>query len=72
MPKRVTSGGGHLQGLLPGQHIFEEPSQRWRAVGNTVYNPTGPGIEPKTPSAESDVVKQLRWPSGMERLSLEL
>ena len=30
---------------------LEEMSQRWRAVGNTVSNSTGPGFEPKTSSA---------------------
>ena len=31
-PKRVTSGGTHYCGLAPGQHSFEETSQRRRAV----------------------------------------
>ena len=35
-PKRVTSCGANLRGLAPGQHSFEETSQRWRVVGNTV------------------------------------
>ena len=43
--KRVTSGGIHLHGLAPGQHSSEETSQRWQAVGNTVSDLTGPGIE---------------------------
>ena len=35
-PKRVTSGGAHLRRLTPGQHSFEEMSQRGRAVGDSV------------------------------------
>ena len=35
-PKRATSSRVHLRGLTPGQHSFEETSQRWQAVGNTV------------------------------------
>ena len=58
-PKRVTGGGGHLSGLAPGQHSSEEISQRWRAVGNTVYDLTGPGMEPQTSSADSDVLPLL-------------
>ena len=27
---------------------LQETSQRWQAVSNTVFNLTGPGIEPKT------------------------
>ena len=27
---------------------FEKMSQRWRAVGNTVSNLTGPGFKPRT------------------------
>ena len=45
-PKRVTSGGIHLRDLTPGQHSSEETSQRWRAVGDTVSDLTGPGSEP--------------------------
>ena len=46
-PKRVTSCGGHLRGLAPGQHSSEETSQRWRAAGNTA-DLTGLGIETQT------------------------
>ena len=53
--KRVTSGGVHLRSLAPGQHSFEETSQRWRAVGDTVSNLIDPGIEPTTSRADSDV-----------------
>ena len=43
------------RGLEPGQHSFEETSQRWRAVGYTLSDLTGPGIEPRTSHADSDV-----------------
>ena len=46
-PKRVKSGGDHLR-LASGQHSSEETSQRWRVVGDTVYDLTGPGLEPRT------------------------
>ena len=34
--KRETSGGAHLRDLGPGRDSFEETSQLWRAVGDTV------------------------------------
>ena len=34
----------------------EETSQRWRAVGDTSSNLTGPEIEPQTSSTDKDVV----------------
>ena len=41
--------GTHLRAIAPGQHIFfEEMLQRWRAVGNTVADLTGPKLEPQT------------------------
>ena len=48
--KRVTS----LRGLSPRPcavattTFYEEISQRWRAVGNTVFDLTGPRFEPET------------------------
>ena len=50
-PKRVTSCGAHLRGLVRGQHSSEESSQRWRAVGDTV--PIGPAREsnPRPPAS---------------------
>ena len=36
----------HLRCLTPGQLSSEEISRRWRAVGDTVTDSTGPGIEP--------------------------
>ena len=53
-PKRVTSGGAHLRGLAPDQHSSEETSQRWRAVGDSKSDLTGPGIEPKTARIDGD------------------
>ena len=32
----LTSGDAHLRCLAPGQHSYEETSQRWRVVGDTV------------------------------------
>ena len=46
MARRVTDSGVQLHGIAPGQHSFEELSQRWLAVGDTVSDLTGPGIEP--------------------------
>ena len=53
MPKLVTSSEIHLCGLAPGQHRSKETSQRWQAVGDTVFNLIGPGIKsrPSTPLA---------------------
>ena len=31
-PKRVTTSGVHLRGLVPGQHNFEEMMQRWQPL----------------------------------------
>ena len=36
------------------QHSSEETSQRWRAVGDTVSDWIGPGIEPLTLHTSSD------------------
>ena len=48
-PKRVTSLRGPISASLrPGNTApFEEMSQRWRAVGNTVSDLTGPRFEPR-------------------------
>ena len=54
--KRVTSGGDRPRGLAPEQYNFEETSQRWRAVGDTVSDLADSGIEPFR--AESDVLSQ--------------
>ena len=50
MPKRETSG------LAPEQHSSEETSQRWRAVGDTVSDSTGPRIEPQTSRIYSETL----------------
>ena len=49
-PKHVTSGGAHLRSLALGQHRSEETLQRWRALGNSVFDLTSPEIEPKPPA----------------------
>ena len=43
----VASGGTRPRGLAPRQRSSEETSQRWRAVGYTVSDLTGLGMEPK-------------------------
>ena len=52
-PKGVTSGGARLRCLT-----FEETSQRWWAVNDTVSDLTNPGIEPQTSRTDSDVLIQ--------------
>ena len=52
-PKRVTNGESHLRCFAPGQHSYEETSQRRRAVGDTVSDLTGAGIEPQTSHTHS-------------------
>ena len=47
---RVTSSGIHVRSLALGQHSPEETSQLGRAVGDTVSDFTGQGIEPQTDS----------------------
>ena len=54
--KRVTSGGAHLRCLAPGQRSSKETSQRWRAVGDTVFGLTGPRIESQTSCSNSYVL----------------
>ena len=56
-PKSVTRSGAHLCGIAPGQHSSDETWRRWRAVGSTAYNSSGPGIEPQTSHDDSDVIK---------------
>ena len=50
------NGGAQLRGLTPGQHSSKETSQQWRAVGDTVSNSTGPGIEPETFCTDNDAL----------------
>ena len=54
-PKRVASREAHLRGLGPRQHSFEETSQRWQAVEDTVPDLTCPRVEPQTSRTDSDV-----------------
>ena len=54
-PKQVTSGGAHLRALAPGLRNSEETSQRWRVVGDSVSDLTGPGFAPQTSRTDSDV-----------------
>ena len=44
-PNRATSLSTSLR---PGTQLFEEMSQRWLTVGNTVSDLTGPRFEPQT------------------------
>ena len=57
-PKRVTSGGAHFHVIAPANNTapFEEMSQRWRAVGNTVSDLTGPRFEPLTSRSRDERV----------------
>ena len=64
--KRLTNGGAYLCCLTPEQHSFEELSQLWRAIGGTMSDLAGPGVEPQTPCTDSNVVNfydilQLVW-----------
>ena len=49
-PKRVMSfAGPNSASLSPRETaLFEEMSQWWRAVGNTVFDSSGPRFEPHT------------------------
>ena len=48
--------GVHLD-LVPGQHSFEESSQRWRAVSDIVSDLTCPVIEPQICRSGSSVFR---------------
>ena len=50
------SGGAHLRGLAPGHHSFEEMSQQWPAIDDTVSDLTEQGIEPQTSRTDSNVL----------------
>ena len=52
-PKSVTSGGAYLRDSAPGQRRVQETKQRWRAVGDTASDLTGPGIEPQISYTDS-------------------
>ena len=51
-------GPAHFRGLASEQHSSEEPWQRWRVVGHTLFNSTGAGIAPLISS--TDTVSPLR------------
>ena len=53
VPKRGS--GFRPRVLALGQHRSEETSQRWRAVGYTVSDLTGLGIEPQVLRIDSDI-----------------
>ena len=58
MPKRVTSLRGPIPASLrPGNTApFEEMSQRWQLVGNTVSDLTGLRFEPQTSRSRDERV----------------
>ena len=52
----VASGGVRPRVLAQGQHRSEETLQRWRAVGYTVSDLIGLGIEPQVFRIDSDIL----------------
>ena len=57
MPKRALAGRAHLRVFAPGSTVpFEEMSQRWRAIGNTVSNLTDLIFEPRTSRSRDERV----------------
>ena len=56
-PKPETCGGIPLRGLALGQHSWENTSQRWRAVGDTVSDLTCPYIDLQTSRTVCGVVR---------------
>ena len=57
-PKHLTSLWVHLRVIAPEGNTasFEEMLQRWRAVGNTVSDVTGPRFAPQTSSSKGERV----------------
>ena len=53
--KVVASGGARPRGLAPGQRSSKETSQRLRAVGYTVSDLTGLGIQSQTFRIDSKI-----------------
>ena len=55
---RVTSWRGPISASLRPDNTasFEEMSQRWRAVGNSVSDLTGPRFEPQTSAPETNAL----------------
>ena len=54
-PACAYGGGVHLRDFAPEQNSYEETSQRWRTVGNTVFDLTGPRIDSKAFRADSGI-----------------
>ena len=46
----------HLRGLAPEQHSSEGTSKRWRAIGDSVSDLTGPRFEPQIFRTDSNVL----------------
>ena len=65
-PKRVASSGSHLRGLASEQHLSEETSQRWRAVGDTQARREG-GRSGHCPGARGHRGARGSKLSGLER-----
>ena len=61
----VATSGVRPRILALGQHRFEETSQRRRAVGYTVSDLTGQGIEPKIFRIDSDICNTTLKPPGL-------
>ena len=56
-PKRVTSWRGQLRLIASGQlSFFRRNVARWRTVGNTVFDLTGPRFEPQTSCSRDEGV----------------
>ena len=61
--KRATSDEIRLHRSAPVQHSSEKRSQRWRAVGDTVFTLSSSEIEPQTSRTDSDAFNKLAdWP----------
>ena len=53
----LRARGAHLHVIAPGNTApFEEMLRWWRAVGNTVFNLTGPRFEPQTSRSRDERV----------------
>ena len=54
--KGEMSSGAHLRSLaLAGHHSYAETPQRWRAVGDIVFDLTDPGFDPSASRTDSNV-----------------
>ena len=52
-PTHLTSGGANRRRLAHGQHSFEDMWQRWRAISDTAFDLTDPGIKPRSPASSA-------------------